>query len=115
MEEEFTLNVDSGESLFLKKVLEKLEENYSNAEFLIPDLCKALQMSHTQFYRKLKAVTGKTPSQQLRAFRLQKAMGLIKNSELSISEIAYKVGFSDPNYFSRTFHDTFGRPPSEFR
>ena len=71
-------------------------------------------MSQMQLYRKLKALTGKTPSQFIRSYRLQKGLELLQQGELNISEIAYDVGFTDPSYFSRVFQKEFGKSPSDF-
>ena len=72
-------------------------------------------MSKMQVYRKLKALQDKTPSAFMRSVRLQKGKELLQNSDLNISEIAYEIGFSDPNYFSRTFQKEFGSSPKDFR
>ena len=74
-----------------------------------------MNMSQVQVYRKLKALTGKTPSQYIRAIRMDRAMNLLKTTHLNISEIAYELGFSDPNYFSRTFQQVYGKTPSSIR
>ena len=86
-----------------------------DAELGIPDLCRAVHLSHTQVFRKLKALTGLNPTLFIRKMRLQKAALLLKTTERNISEIAYDVGFTDPNYFSRAFHEEFGAPPSAMR
>ena len=74
-----------------------------------------MHMSKIQVYRKLKALIGKTPSVFIRNIRLQKGKELLENSNLTISEIAYDIGFGDPNYFSRTFQKEFGKSPSAIR
>ena len=103
------------EDAFILKLKGIVEENLDNPELSIADLCRAALLSHTQVYRKLKALTGKTPSQFIRSIRLQKARVMLEDSTLTISEIAYDVGFNDPNYFSRTFLQEFGHPPSALR
>jgi signal transduction histidine kinase/ligand-binding sensor domain-containing protein/CheY-like chemotaxis protein len=100
---------------FIAKLNSILEAHLSDSEFGVPELSDAAGMSQMQVYRKLKALTGKTPSQFIRTFRLHKAVGLLKTTQLNVSEIAYEVGFSDPNYFSRTFHQEFGCPPAQYR
>ena len=92
-----------------------MEDNYQNTDFSIDNYAQALQMSHTQFYRKLKALTNQTPSQYIRSYRLAQAKILLQNPALNISEIAYEVGFNDPNYFTRTFTKEFGRSPNAYR
>jgi len=100
---------------FLQKLIKVVQNRLDDSELAVIDLCRAVKRSNTQVNRKLKALTGKTPSQFIRSIRLQKAAEFLKTTDLSISEIAYAVGFNDPNYFSRSFSDEFGYPPSEVR
>jgi signal transduction histidine kinase/DNA-binding response OmpR family regulator len=102
------------EKEFLQKLILAIEERLSDADLTIPELSQQLAMSDAQLYRKLKAISGKTPSQFVRTVRLQKAMALLRSSGLNVSEIAYEVGFTSPQYFSRMFKEEFGIPPSEF-
>jgi signal transduction histidine kinase/DNA-binding response OmpR family regulator len=110
-EEEASLSL---EEVFLQKLHEHLHNNLSNAEFGVPQLAAAALLSQMQLYRKLKALTGKTPSMFIRSYRLQQGLTLLKRGELNVSEVAYEVGFTDPNYFSRTFQKEFKRNPSSF-
>jgi signal transduction histidine kinase/DNA-binding response OmpR family regulator len=103
------------EDAFITKLREVVENHLHEAEFGVNDLAKAVFLSHTQTYRKLKALTGLTPSQFIRGVRLQKARQLILETDLNISEIAYDVGFNDPNYFTRMFRETYGEQPSNLR
>ena len=75
-----------------------IENNFDSNQFGVPELAKAAKMRQMQLYRKLKALTDETPSALIRKTRLQKGKALLKESTLSISEIAYKIGFSDPNW-----------------
>lgn len=111
-EEEETVQVENG---FILKLRELIQVNISNSEFGVQQLADEMNLSQMQVYRKLKALTGQTSSQFIRSYRLNVAKEMLKNQDLSISEIAYEVGFSDPNYFSRTFHKEFGGPPGDFR
>ncbi len=103
------------EAKFLQKLREKVIEQMDNPDFGVPQLAQRVFMSQIQVYRKLKALTGQTPSQFIRSIRLQKAKELLKDTEMSIAEIAYEVGYSDPNYFSRTFQSEFKSSPRDFR
>ncbi|MCJ8292272.1 MAG: response regulator [Crocinitomicaceae bacterium] len=103
------------EEAFLEKLDTIIEVHLTDADFGIPELAKKAGLSQMQVYRKLKALTDKTPSQFIRSYRLNKGLKLIQTSDLNISEVAYEVGFSDPNYFSRTFHKEFGNPPGHYR
>jgi len=76
------------------------------------DLSIASDMSQGHMHRKLKALTGKTPALFIRSIRLERAVELLETGEYNVSEVAYRVGFSDPNYFSRIFSAEFGKSPS---
>jgi YesN/AraC family two-component response regulator len=109
--EEKKLNVI--DEKFLTKVMEVIERHISEEEFSIEQFGKEVGMSRTQLHRKLKALSGKSPSNFLRSVRLGRAKLMIEKNEANISEIAYQVGFSSPAYFSRCFKDEFGYPPSD--
>jgi signal transduction histidine kinase/DNA-binding response OmpR family regulator len=98
---------------FMNKILDVIEVHLPEEEFSIEEISEEVGMSRAQIYRKLKAITGKSPSLFLRTFRLNKAKEMIQQKEFSISEISYKVGFASPTYFSRCFKEEFGYPPSE--
>lgn len=102
------------DDIFLQKLWEHIQANLGDAEFGVAQLASAVPMSQMQLYRKLKALTGKTPSQFIRSYRLRKGRELLQKGELNISEIAYDTGFTDPSYFSRVFHQEFGKSPSDF-
>jgi len=70
-------------------------------------------MSRTQVHRKLKALTNLSASLFIRQIRLQKALVLLQQTELTVSEIAYQVGFSSPNYFTRCFTEQFFQTPTD--
>ncbi len=103
------------EESFLGKLHEVLTAHYSEPEFGIQAYADALRISHTQLYRKLKALTGKTPSQYLNTYRLEKATSLLADPNFNISEVAYAVGYNDPNYFTRVFSQTYGKSPNAYR
>ena len=98
---------------FLTKSLEVAEKHLSEEEFSIEQFAKEIGMDRFQLHRKLKALTGKSPSLYLRSVRLSKAKKMIEEKTGNISEIAYSVGFSSPVYFSACFKDEFGYPPRE--
>lgn len=100
---------------FISGLVNFVESRLDDPNLSVADLCEAANLSNMQVNRKLKAMTGKTPSLFIRHIRLQKGKELLKLSHLTISEIAYDVGFSDPNYFSRAFSEEFGASPSKLR
>ncbi len=103
------------DDVFLQKLTAFVQAHLDDSELGVPELCRAVRLSNTQVNRKLKALTDKTPSQFIRSIRLQRSVELLKTTDLNIAEIAYEVGFNDPNYFTRSFSEEFGHPPSEIR
>lgn len=103
------------EDAFLIKLNGIILGKIDDEDFGILQLCRAMQMSRTQLHRKITALTGKSTSIYVRSFRLQQAKQLLKNPEMNISQVAFAVGFSDPNYFTRTFNEEFGITPSTFK
>ena len=97
----------------MNKIMEIIEQHISDEEFSIEELGKETAMSRGQIYKKLKALTGKSPSLFLRSVRLAKAKKMIKDGKGVISEISYSVGFGSPAYFTKCFNEEFGYPPSE--
>ena len=104
----------SRETAFLQQLGEYIEAELSNADFGVPQLATAAHLSQMQLYRKLKALTQQTPSRFIRSYRLRRAQDLLKQGDLTIAEVAYEVGFTDPSYFSRTFHQEFKQSPSDY-
>jgi len=103
------------EDIFIKKIETILLENLEDENFSSQELAQQLFLSRSQVHRKIKALTGMSTAIYIRHIRLQKAKELLISNDLSISEIAYQVGFKSPVYFSQVFKDTFGESPSMFR
>ncbi len=98
---------------FLQKIRAFVEEHLLD-EIRVTDLARALFSTRIQIFRKIKSLTGQSPSQFVRSIRLEKAVELLRSTRLSIAEVAYSVGFADPKYFSRVFAASFGTAPSLF-
>ncbi len=112
------LNVPTNLSIpvnFLARLDAVIEQNLDNEAFCMADLQRNLLMSGSQIYRKIKQQEGCSPSVYIRRKRLQYAHALILNSDLSLSEISYMVGFNGLSYFSRCFSKFYGAPPSSLR
>lgn len=103
------------EDAFLLKLQQVVIDRLDDTRLAVGDLCQAANLSNMQVNRKLKALTGKTPSRFIRSIRLQRAYTLLQTTNLNISEIAYEVGFKNPNYFSRSFSKEFGHSPISLR
>ena len=80
----------------------------------VEELGKEMGLSRVQLYRKLKSLTNYSPNELLRHMRLKKAYSLLTSSEMSISEIAYEVGFSSPSYFTKCYKEQFNESPTEY-
>jgi len=114
-DEKLTSSLNVIEDALVVKIRSHIISQLHNSELSVTTIAEELHLSHYQLYRKLRALTGKTLSQFIRSVRLQKALELIKHSDLNISEIAYEVGFNDPNYFTRVFKQEFGKVPGAVR
>jgi len=99
---------------FMRKVLSFIEENLTNSDLNVDQLANCVSLSKVQTYRKVKAISGLSIVEFIRTVRLKKASMLILEGNLNFSEIAFETGFSTPSYFSKCFHDHFGKTPSEF-
>ncbi|MEL6803704.1 MAG: ATP-binding protein, partial [Bacteroidota bacterium] len=103
------------EDAFLQKLYTFVEEHLSEADLNMDRLSKGLGMSRTQVFRKLKALTGQSPTLLIRMIRLKKGKQLLSTTDLTISEVAYEVGFTSLSYFSTAFLEEFGVRPSAVR
>ncbi len=108
------ITVNSIDQQFLEKLVDLLEDNYSNADFGVPTMQEALAMSKTQLHRKLKALTNEAPGELLRNFRLKRAAQLLSQKADSVTQIAYKVGFNNLSYFAKCFKEVYGVSPSSY-
>lgn len=102
------------ERTFLKKTISIIDQNLHVVEFNPEQLARELRISKRQLYRKLIAVTGSTVHEFITRVRMEKAAELLLDSDLNISEIAYKTGFSEPSNFSRTFSKHYGCSPTKY-
>jgi len=106
---------NSMDQLFLEKVHSSIKKNFTDQSFSVDHLAREIGISRYQLSRKLKAISGKSPSQLIREFRLQKAFELLQMQAGTISEIAYQVGFSSPSYFDACFKKHFGYQPGKVK
>lgn len=105
----------SMDQVLLKKLNDVLEVNLANELFGVKELIEEMGVSRAQLHRKLHSLTGKSTSQFIREFRLEKAMEMLQNNVATASEIAYRVGFKHPTYFNTSFHAYYGYPPGEVK
>lgn len=99
---------------FIKDALAIVEANISNADFSVEDFSRAMHMSRVALYKKLLSITGRPPLEFIRSIRLKRAAQLLSKAQLSVSEVAYEVGFNNPKYFTRYFKEEFKVLPSQY-
>ncbi len=110
-----TDSIKKREDEFVGRVRDIVFHHLDDSEFGIHELCRSIYLSRTQVHKKLKALTGLSASLFIRQIRLLAAREMLQSHELNVTEVAYKVGFTDPNYFSRCFAQEFGISPSDSR
>ena len=100
---------------FMKREIEAVEKNMDQPEFSVEDLSKILFMSRVSFYKKILALTGKTPIEFIRVMRLKRAAQLLSKSQKNINEVAFEVGINNPKIFTRYFKEEFNMTPSQYQ
>ena len=100
---------------FVNEFVALVESNISNENFGVDDICREIGISKVQLYRKIKSLLGYNVNEYILNVRLQKAKYMIAKENLTISEIAFKVGFSSQAYFSTVFKSNFSMTPSEYK
>ncbi|MGL1889225.1 MAG: response regulator [Reichenbachiella sp.] len=108
------IKIAAKDESFIEKAVSVIEENISNSEFFVDDLGRELGLSRMQLYRKLKGLIGQSANEFIRSIRLKRAAQLIRQDQMTISEITYHVGFNDLQYFRDCFKKQFGVNPSEY-
>lgn len=103
------------EDAFMGSVRKAVEQHIDDENFGAPELARALGMSRSSLYAKLKALTDRSPALLIRSIRLSRAKALLQNTDLNITQVAFEVGFHNLSYFSRCFSQEFGITPKQFR
>ena len=107
--------VENMDDLFLRRFLTQIEEIYTDSEFNVEKLSDTLGLSRGHLHRKIKDLTGTSPVDFLRNYRLKKAAVLLKQKQYNINEIAYQTGFSSPAYFAKCFKTVYNQTPKEYQ
>lgn len=105
---------ESTDEKLLQEIVIFLEANLTNPQLSVEGLSKYIGMSRSTLYTKLLQLTGESPVEYIRSFRLNKAAMLLQKSNMTIAEVAYEVGFGTPNYFAKSFKSKFNMLPSEY-
>ena len=109
-----TIQVTPLDEKLIRKALETVEKHLANPDFSVEQLSRELGMSRVYLYKKLLSLTGKSPIEFIRSIRVQRAAQLLEQSQLTVSEIAYEVGFNNPKYFTRYFKAEYHCLPSAY-
>lgn len=102
------------EDAFIQKFKTILEDHYTEPDLTVEHFCRKMGVSRAQLYRKLAALTNRSLTEHLNAYRLDKAYRQLLAGGMTVSEVAFNVGYNDPKYFGRLFAETYGSPPSTF-
>lgn len=105
----------SEEDKLIKKLIEYIDRNISDTEISVESLAAEMSISRAQLFRKTRAVLGQTPNELLKSMRLKKGEQLLRQGNLRISDVAFEVGFPNPQYFSQSFIKMYGMTPSAYQ
>jgi AraC-like DNA-binding protein len=108
------MHIDSPDEQFMKKVLILIDSNISNPNFSVEELSNEVFVSRYTLYKKILAMTGKTPNELVRSMRLKRAAQLLETGHLTISQICHKVGFKSQKYFVKMFKAEYNTIPSKY-
>lgn len=103
------------EATFLQKINALIKANLEHETFDTNALCKAMAMSRTQLFRRLKPLIRQAPARYIKTMRLQKAKALLETTDFTVGEIAFKTGFQNGSHFTKIFQQQYGLLPSVFR
>ncbi len=108
------VEVDSRDDKLLKEVVEYIHANMTNSRITASDISYALGISHSNLYRKIKALTDQSLNEFIRFIRLQRAEMLLASGKLSVSEVMFQVGFTNHSYFSKCFKQIYSVTPKNY-
>lgn len=100
---------------FIQKVIKTVEEHIENPQFSVEELSSIIGMSRSNLYNKLMSITGSSPSEFIRIIRLKKSLKLLEKTQMTVAEVAYKVGFNTPKIFTHYFKEEYKMTPTEYR
>lgn len=113
--ESLGVDVTSVDEKFMQNLYSTLQQNIANSELNLEAFCKELGLSKSNLYRKIKQITGYSPNEFIRNFRLETAAKMLKETDMTITEVYCAVGYNSLAYFSNCFKALYGVSPSEFK
>lgn len=108
-------HIMSGDEIFIQKLMDFMESNMDNPSLSVDDFVDSFSMSRAVFFKKMKMLLGISPVNFIQDIRIKRAIQLMKSGLNSVADIAYRCGFSDPNYFAKCFKKQIGISPSEYK
>lgn len=108
------VTIQSEDEKLLRKLVEYIELNISDYNLSVEELSRQMNMSRVSLYKKVLMLTGKSPIEFIRSIRLKKAVYLLENSQMTVSQISYEVGFNTPKYFTKLFKEEYNTLPSAY-
>ncbi len=108
-------HISTYDEIFIQRLMDFIEENIENSALTVEDFASSFAMSRSTFFKKVKMLLGVSPNDFIRDIRIKRAIRYIDSGMDSVTEVAYKCGFSDPNYFGKSFKKQMGVSPSEYK
>ncbi|MEE3407590.1 MAG: AraC family transcriptional regulator, partial [Candidatus Cryptobacteroides sp.] len=109
------ITITSLDKQFIQKAISIIEDHMNDGDISVEMLAEKLNISRGYLYKKLVMITGKVPISFIREIRMKRALQWVMESQLQVSEIAYKMGYNSPKVFTRHFKDVFGMTPTEYQ
>jgi AraC-like DNA-binding protein len=109
------IQITASDELFLRKAVADVESHISDPQYGVEMLSRNMALTRSALYRKIQAISGQTPTEFIRSIRLRRAEQFLRESGLTVDEIAVKVGFSSSRYFSGYFKKMYGETPTSYR
>lgn len=109
-----SVEIESPDEQFLQQVLQEIEKNIDNSNFSVDMLSNMLFVSRVTLYKRIVALTGKTPLEFIRSYRLKRAAQMLEQDKLTVSQICYKVGFKTTKHFVKSFKEEYDILPSKY-
>ncbi len=106
--------IEDRDGELLSRLVDIIEKNMADPDFSVKNLADEVGLSRMQLYRKLKAIVDKTPHEMINDIRLERAAQILVQQQLTVSEVAYMVGYNTPKYFSRCFREKYGMLPTQY-
>jgi signal transduction histidine kinase/AraC-like DNA-binding protein len=115
-DEPVKISVPQCEKVFIKKLKQIIDKNISDPDFNVTQMCKDLDMPQPTLYRKIVALSGESPTEFIRSYRLKRGAKLLReNPNITIQEVAFEVGFSSGTYFTRCFKKRYHQSPTTYQ